>query len=138
MTMIGMTSSTASDLLTLRDIIQCGEHPAEGAAIVPDGYKLESLERFQDQPNRLRGTFTARTIDQIAAYAWVYCSEVGTVLYVDDEKLSASMILDHGTPEDPLWGEHKAILSLRKTPEWEAIHEAVRGIHPGQHGRLHR
>lgn len=120
------TVEGSSDLVALRDLIRAGESPIEGAVIIPEGYKLESLERFYQAPNRQRGTYKAQAIEQFAGYVGLNGIDGATVVFIDEAPLTAAAVLDRGTPDQPLWGEHRAVLNLKKSPEWVAMEEAAK------------
>lgn len=127
MSAVFKTIENGSDLLALRDLIEGGLTPVEGAALVPEGYKIESLERFFDHPRRIRGTFHTGQIDQFAGYVAEHGDEDETAVFVDETTLSAVAILDRGRRLSPRWGEHMAVLRLKKSPEWAALEDAARG-----------
>lgn len=121
-----LASIGSGDLIALRDLIRAGESPMDGAVLVPDGYKLESLERFSDNPWRHRGTFQAQAINPFAEYVGLNSHAADTSIFLNEDTLSAVAILDRGTPLAPGWGEHKAVLKLKKSPEWAALEEAAK------------
>jgi uncharacterized protein YfdQ (DUF2303 family) len=89
-------------------------------ALVPESYKLESLERFADQPARFRGNYKTTLINEYIKYINDHGTPECTV-FVDETTMTSKAILDMGRPDEPLWGTHKAELALVKTPEYQAI-----------------
>lgn len=113
-------------------------HAAEGAkqvvtpthnfAVLPEGYRLESLERFQRTPDRKRGSRVVAEVDSLVAYVNEHATE--TSLYeVQYDDLWIRATLDWhkpGTAEEGSagWGEHIATYKGRtgeKLAAWLAI-----------------
>jgi uncharacterized protein YfdQ (DUF2303 family) len=121
-----MSTRITTDVTALRDIITSGIDISTEFAIVPDGYKLEGLERFGDAPKRLRGTFKTARISDFAAY-WDTHNTEYSALFLDPDSMSAVARIDHGTPLEPGWGSHQAVLDLRPTAGYVALLRLVGG-----------
>lgn len=80
--------------------------------LVPQGYELASLEKYQESPSRFRGTFATRSIDDFAAY--VNAQDEAQV-FVDTNDMDALAFFDLGEANAPGHGEHRASLALQKT-----------------------
>lgn len=115
------------DIEKLQSIILSGTQPNESrsdAVVIPLGSKLESLEatleKHRPQPTRMRGTYSTSDIDEFVAY----CSDQATSasrVFLDPDSLQAVCRINHGDEEDPAWGDYSAALTLKKTPEYEAL-----------------
>lgn len=88
-------------------------------AMVPDGFKTESLEKYDDAPDLHRETFKTKYLSEFFGYAEKQDS-VPTV-FVDENSMSATAIFDRSTPIQPSWQQHKAIIKLEKTPALVAL-----------------
>ncbi|MBB3192083.1 DUF2303 family protein [Halomonas cerina] len=89
--------------------------------LVPNGYSLESLERYQDTPSRFRGTFSTSSIEDYAAY--VNAQAVAQV-FVDTDDMDALAFFDLGSAEAAGHGEHRARLKLQRTAPYAACLQA--------------
>lgn len=89
----------------------------EPTMLVPEGYKLESLERFMDAPTRFRGKFSTESIEDYGNY--VNAEDVARV-FVDIDAMRAKAFFDLGNPGLPGHAEHTATLTLQKTGAYEA------------------
>ena len=96
-------------------------------AVIPEGYKLEDLERLYPTPRRARGNFTLR--EAASFIAFVNANKVpGTRIFGDlNIKADASKIEpprfvavfdDHLREGTPGWREHSAVFQAVFSPEW--------------------
>ncbi len=97
-----------------------GDYPF---AIVPDGYKLESLEKFQVAPYRKRGKVAFHQAASFGQYV-VDHDQGSTALFCDRGTASFQAILDYhryGTQAIPApgWKQHVATFQMKPTVEWE-------------------
>lgn len=89
----------------------------EPTMLVPEGYKLQSLESFMDSPTRFRGSFSTASIEDYANY--VNAEDVARV-FVDIDSMRAKAFFDLGNPGLPGHAEHTATLTLQKTGAYQA------------------
>lgn len=89
--------------------------------LVPDGYSLESLEKYQENPSRFRGSFSTASIEDYANY--VNAEDVARV-FVDIDAMRAKAFFDLGNPGLPGHAEHTAALTLQKTAAYKACLDA--------------
>lgn len=91
---------------------------------VPHGFRIETvdLEPFGARPARKRGKVTLHTGDAFAGYVNHHKISDATALYADVEARRIVAVLDDHISGDTSagWGEHRAVLALRHTPEWKA------------------
>lgn len=106
------------------DVIEVAERDDQLIVAVPAGYKVESLdlEPFGEAPARKRGKVTLHTGQSLAAYVNHHTVTDATALYADVEARRVVAVLDghHAGSDNAGWGEHRAALALRHTPEWLA------------------
>lgn len=107
---------------TIRDIVASDamrdEIDGRRFAIVPPGYKVEDLHRFQGEPARKRGHVTLSDADSFIAYVMHHATEP-TTIYGDDEKLAFVAVLnEHGVIRAG-WRDHVAWLQLKFSAQWK-------------------
>lgn len=105
----------------IRDLIATGIQPVDRAVIVPTGYQLTDIEKFEKSPYRLRGSFNTRDLAEFGDFVRAEGNEARTAIFVDPDNFQAVARFDHGNMADPGWAEFRARLSLQKTPEYEAF-----------------
>lgn len=91
-------------------------------ALIPPGYKLESLEKAMDAPARFRGRFSTEEPAAFVDYLATHVDELSAV-FVDQFDMRAKAIIDHGSAVAPLWRDHIADLKLEETPELQALRQ---------------
>jgi uncharacterized protein YfdQ (DUF2303 family) len=92
---------------------------------LPSGASVSvtDLERYLPAPRRARGTVRPQTVEAFSDYVTRH-AEPGTTIWVDGEARRLTAILDDhhgvapGTEQVPGHGEHRAVLDLAHTPEW--------------------
>ncbi|MBE0454866.1 MAG: DUF2303 family protein [Roseovarius sp.] len=89
--------------------------------IIPSGNKLQNLESLMHNPCRMRQRYTTERIPDFVRYVNENVCEGSTVTYVSPDGASAHAIIDHGTHQDPEWGDHTADLALVKTTAYQAL-----------------
>lgn len=92
----------------------------DNAVIVPEGYKLESLDRFGSAPRFFNGTFSTTILSEFTDYVSKHCQE-NTAVYIDNVEVMAGAIIDQGCHEMPQWGFHRAKINLVKEPAYQAL-----------------
>lgn len=93
------------------------------AVVVPDGghVHVEDLtERYAEHPTRKSGTVVLHDGRSLATYVKEHEVPEVTRLYADTyEKRIVGVVNGHGIGENaPGWGDHRAVLNMRPTPEW--------------------
>lgn len=90
--------------------------------LVPPGAKLESLEAYGVTPVRLKSTYRTPMVSEFIAYVSAH-REAATAVFVDPATLSAVAVLDYFDlhEREPGFGQARAQLALRKTPQYEAL-----------------
>jgi uncharacterized protein YfdQ (DUF2303 family) len=91
-------------------------------AVRQDEGRIETLdlEKFRDNPARQRGVYRPATVDDFVAYVGEWCSD-STSVWIDPEKAKVVALLDDGDHGSNTfgWKQHRAIVDLIVTPEWE-------------------
>ena len=91
------------------------------AIVLPDHYSLKNIEHLQATPNEFRGTYETNNIAEFINYVIQYANKEESSIFIDADKMSAKATIDHGTLEQPLWGRHKAVLTLEKEDEYASL-----------------
>ena len=88
-------------------------------AVLPEGYKLNSLEQLLEKPNRIKGTVNLLTSDSFIQYIKRFV-DPRTVIFADQPRIKFTAIIDyHETNADPEWAEHKAIYACPLSDQWK-------------------
>ena len=92
---------------------------------VPQAMSIFSMEQYDDQPWRTRKVFEASDLMAFVTYMndQIVAANPGDnpTVYVGDENILG--VVDHGTHGDPRWGEHRAVLPMRRKPEVTALQQ---------------
>lgn len=67
-------------------------------AVVPDGFRVESLERFQNVPNRQSGNLTVSGAEGFIGYVNRF-GGAATLIVADIGRAKVKAVLDHGSPD---------------------------------------
>lgn len=98
----------------------------DNTIILPDGYRIEDLEEYQDQRNRFRGIFNTHRIDDFAAYANAQNGK--PPVFVSQDTMRARAIFDMGDIDNPLHCKHTAIVDMKSTPEYAYLNNSILGM----------
>lgn len=90
------------------------------AIVIPEGFKLQSLELFKAIPNHFRAKYTTNVLDEFIEYLSFFANET-TAVFINPETLAAKAIIDMGDKSKPLWGRHLANIQLLKKPAYSAL-----------------
>lgn len=102
-----------------------GEMPTFiGAIALPSGMKVESLEHLQESPSHQRAVYTTERLEDFCNYIKEEALAEGTVVFVKPDGSGAEGIIDFGTHDTPLWGHHRAQLTMKHSPEYAALLKA--------------
>lgn len=84
---------------------------AESFVIVPEGYALHGLERYQENPSRKRGNVSLDTVESFTAYVKRHADQNATTIFADAEHCHLTAVInDHADNHDgmPNWGDFRA------------------------------
>jgi uncharacterized protein YfdQ (DUF2303 family) len=89
--------------------------------VVPAGatHEIIDLERHLSAPRRAHGTVNPQTVDDLARYVTRHDSTDETTLWVDEDGHTVTAVLNDHPSAGTGWGDHRAVLALRTTPEWK-------------------
>lgn len=135
---IPIIDESLTDIGALRAALLAGVHPvalehdpeAIPAALVPKNMEVQSLEHLLPAPARKRERFETHSLDDFLTYCANNVAEDpdedghapgNPHIFYDDAPVIAHAILDFGSPEDPAWGEHRAIWTPQESPALQAL-----------------
>lgn len=92
--------------------------------VIPDGYRVENVEKFEAAPARARGTITAETPEAFIAYYNRFVDEDASMVFACTEAFTVTGIIDwHGRPDaamtDPGFAEHRVVYEAPRSDEWK-------------------
>lgn len=99
------------------------------SAVTPEGAKRETidLEKYLDAPRRAHGSISAYTLDDLIRYTKRHDHKEATTLWLSPPSTSITAILNDHAEGDfskditSNWGDWRAVLKLRSTPEWKRL-----------------
>lgn len=85
--------------------------------LVPEGYKVESLERLLPAPLQTRANIALQDADSFCLY-WDKFSRPESVLFADPKKHLLYAMFDYHSSAQPSWCKHAAMLHCELSQEW--------------------
>ena len=121
------------DLVVMDRLLEIGgqmselkERPGGGYfAVVPQGFKLESIPDADHEPAVTRRTPKFFETQSFVAYVNNFKREGSTRIFVNPENLKAEAVIDYDTADLADRGVHRACLQLGLSPQWVAWTAAV-------------
>lgn len=95
-------------------------------AALPNDYTVHDLEKHMPQRRRARGLMETDVLESFAAYTLDH-AEAGATVFVNTDDMSATAVLNLGTPEAPLHADNKARLFSRQTAAYKALRNIANG-----------
>lgn len=106
--------------------IGCGRSPL---IALPSTFEQHDVEHYLSARIRARGTFTAPYMNDFVAYAAQH-KEDGASVFVDADNITATAVLNLGTPTTPGHADQLAKLAPKRTAAYEALHNITRSPQP--------
>ena len=96
---------------------------------VPDGYRVEDIERYLEAPSRPRGTIHCEVPEAFVAYYNRFRDEMASVAFACTDLFHVVGVLDWHVPGGgpPGFGEHRVCYSAPRSEEWKIWTEADGG-----------
>ncbi len=114
------TAVAATEPHRLADNIVSVVVPNEGCHLLID------LQQYLDQPRRKTGTIVAHDATAFTSYVNKH-GLLGTEIWADEANTRVIAVINaHGESDDQIaegdagWGDHRALLAVRRTPAWDA------------------
>ena len=95
-------------------------HASLGVAALPADFNLHDLEPYLPLRRRARGTFATQFVAPFAQYTHAHAGD-GASVFVNAQEMSATAVLDLGTPHAPGHGDNKTRLQLQRTAAFQAL-----------------
>lgn len=108
------------EITAAKDAIWAAAHSPTAVVALPDSMVLRDLEAYLPQRRRMRGTMSTCFVSPFAAYAEANAA-VGAAIFVNPDQMTATAVLDLGTPDEPGHADNKAKLELNKTAAYAAL-----------------
>ena len=93
---------------------------------LPERFKSHDLESYLPNRRRARGVMSTSALKDFAAYAKAH-AEAGASVFVDANDMTATAVLNLGTPEAPGHTDNRAKLEARKTAAYQALLQHASG-----------
>lgn len=100
--------------------------PDTGVIALPNNFTERDLERFLPNRRRQRGTMNTHINSDFAAYVGM-AMQLGARIFVDEQAMTATAVLNLGTPEKPGHADNLAVLTSKKTAAYLALKENASG-----------
>lgn len=114
-----LTKAEASE--TLNDaLVSALDTQGHAALVAPQDFKLHDLEPFMPIRRRARGKMATTQIASFAAYTTQH-AETGASVFVDPDTMTATAVLNLGTPDEPGHADNVALLKAQPTAEFSAL-----------------
>jgi uncharacterized protein YfdQ (DUF2303 family) len=91
-----------------------------GAVVIPQGQSLVRLEQFKMTPDHFRATFKTNIVSEFIAYVNAH-GTADSGIFIDQNTSKALAIIDLGDHQNPQWGKHKAEITLKNQPDYDAL-----------------
>lgn len=91
--------------------------PTADYAVVPEGYNLEDLEQYHENPRRARGSITTFDVASFNSYMKTY-KGVASAIFANPLAVTAIGIIDYHTPETPAFCDHRITYVAPRSKEW--------------------
>lgn len=87
---------------------------------LPSDYQLRDLEPYLPLRRRARGTMTTSALDAFTDYTTTH-AEQGCAVFINPDAMSATAVLNLGTPTEPGHADNRACLQIKKTAAYNAL-----------------
>jgi uncharacterized protein YfdQ (DUF2303 family) len=102
------------------------EVTASNVVALPSDFELRDLEAKAPHRRRARGTMTTSTVADFAGYTETH-AEDGATVFVNQDDMSATAVLNLGTPLEPGHADNRAKLQPKKTAAYIALQAVANG-----------
>lgn len=100
--------------------------PSHGIVALPNHFTERDLERYLPERSRLRGTMNTHIAGDFGKYV-ATAIETGAKIFVDETTMSATAVLNLGTPEHPGHADNLAVLTCKKTAAYAVLRKIADG-----------
>lgn len=123
-----MLSVEALNQITALSIAATGSsvHTATPAVMVPEQFRIESLERFEENRARFRGVLVTNSVDDFCQYVTQQQAlqlDYPVLGYIDAQAMACTTFFNLGDHHTPGHADHKATLTLKPTAAYQALQQ---------------
>lgn len=93
---------------------------ARGLLALPNEFTAHDIETYLPNRRRARGTMTTVSDADFAAYVKAH-KEPGAAVFVNEKDMTATAVLNLGTPDEPGHTDNRALLAPPKTAAYQAL-----------------
>lgn len=97
-----------------------------GLVALPKDFHVHDLEGMQEHRRRARGAMETSVIADFATYVQTHAEE-GVTVFINPETMTATGVLNLGTPEAPGHADNIARLKLKRTAAYSALRAIATG-----------
>lgn len=124
-----MTQLDASAITEIKDLTLAGHYTkglnavASDIAVLPSGYNVVNLEKFNLYRDRFRGCMSTTSIADFVRYS-IQNAELGTIpagCFINANEMEAVSIFNIGTIDAPGHADNTASIALKKTAPFRAV-----------------
>ena len=94
--------------------------------MLPSDFQQHDLEKFQPHRRRARGTMSTTSLAAFAAYAKNH-AEAGATVFINAADMSATAVLNLGSPDAPGHADNRAKLEPKATAAYKALVKIANG-----------
>jgi len=113
---------TAAGISQASDAIAAADH----VVALPENFTTHDLENYRIYRRRARGKFQTNALDSFVSYTEAH-QEEGCSVFVSSQDMTATAVLNLGTPDAPGHADNIARLQLDKTAAYTALQTIANG-----------
>ncbi len=126
-----MFDATAIEKLSEAEAISAAASATEaglhtGLVALPSDFTVHDLEKHQEHRRRARGVMGTSVIADFATYVLQH-KEEGATVFIDPDAMTATAVLNLGTPDAPGHADNIAKLGLKRTAAYAALRNIATG-----------
>lgn len=115
-----------ASIIAAMSAMQTASH-SNNVVSLPKDYELRDLEKYLPLRRRARGTMSTTILASFADYSKVH-AEAGAAVFIDASSMTATTVLNLGTPTAPGHADNRAKLILDKTAAYGALLNHANGM----------
>lgn len=98
----------------------------ESIVALPEHFSMRDLEQYLPNRRRMRGHMSTLALSDFATYVKTN-AEDGAAVFVDPDEMSATAVLNLGSPKAPGHTDNRATVKLKKTAAYSALKAHANG-----------
>lgn len=112
--------------------ISGGDDSTRGAIALPNNFEIKDLEKYMPNRRRVTGNMATSVVADFAKYAALN-KEEGAAIFIDPKSMSATAVLNMGTPANPGHCDNTTTLAAERTAAYTALLQITqRNVSHGQ------